>query len=39
VVQEAKYKAYDELYSKLGTKDEEKNIYRLAKAREIKHET
>jgi hypothetical protein len=36
VVQEAKYKAYDELYSKLGTNDGEKNIYKLAKTREMK---
>ena len=32
-VQEAKLKAYDELYSKLGMKDGENNIYKLAHTR------
>ena len=36
VVQEARFKAYDELYSKLGTKDGEKNFYKLYKTREMK---
>ena len=31
-----KFKAYDKLYSKLGMDDEEKNIYKLARARETK---
>ena len=29
-------KAYDELYCKLGTKDGEKNMYKLAKTMEMK---
>src|SRR4029450_8402731 len=36
VVSEAKHRAYDDFYSKLGTKDGEKNIYKLAKLRERK---
>ena len=36
VVREANFKAYDELYSKLGTKDGEKNILKLIKTREMK---
>lgn len=30
-IQEEKFKSYYELYSKLGTKDGEKNIYKFAK--------
>lgn len=33
---ETKYKVYDTLYAKLGIKEEEKDIYRLTKAREKK---
>ena len=29
MVQEARFKSYDKLYSKLGMKDREKNIYKL----------
>lgn len=36
IVQEAKFKAYGLLYSKLGMNDGEKNIYKLVKIREIK---
>lgn len=32
----AKYKAYDTLCTKLGSKEGEKDIYKLAKARERK---
>ena len=32
----AKGKAYDDLYQRLGTKEGEKNIYRMAKIREQK---
>lgn len=34
--QETRFKASDEAYSKLGMKDRENNIYKLAKAREMK---
>jgi hypothetical protein len=36
VVQEAKCNTYDELYSELGAKDGENNIYKLVKTREMK---
>ncbi len=36
VVCKAKYRAYDELYNKLGINDEKKNMYKLAKTREMK---
>ena len=32
----AKGKAYDDLYQRLGTKEGEKNIYRMARIRERK---
>ena len=31
-----KYKSHDKFYSKLGTEEREKNIYKLAKTREMK---
>ena len=36
VIRDAKFKSFDELYDKLGTKDEEKDICKLAKLRERK---
>ena len=33
VIRDAKFKAYDDLYDKLGTKDGEKDVYKLAKLR------
>ena len=36
VIKDAKFKAYDDLYDKLGTKDGEKDVYKLAKLRERK---
>ena len=36
VVQKTKCKAYDKLYSKLGTKEGKKDISKLAKTREMK---
>lgn len=36
VVREAKYKAYDNLYNKLGMKEANKHIYKLAKVSELK---
>ena len=36
VIRDAKFKAYDDLYDKLGTKDGENDVYKLAKLRERK---
>ena len=36
VVQEAKCKAYDNLYNKLGTKEGYNHIYKFSKTREMK---
>ena len=36
VIRDAKFKAYDDLYDKLGTKDGENYVYKLAKLRERK---
>ena len=36
VIRDAKFKAYDDLYDKLGTKDGERDIFKLAKLRERK---
>ena len=36
VIRGAKFKAYVDLYDKLGTKDGEKDVYKLAKLRERK---
>ena len=36
VIRDAKFKAYDDLYDKLGTNDGEKDVYKLAKLRERK---
>ena len=36
VIRDAKFKAYDDLYDKLGIKDGEKDAYKLAKLRERK---
>ena len=33
VIRDAKFKAYDDLYDKLGTKDRENDVYTLAKLR------
>ena len=35
-IRDAKFKLYDDLYDKLGTKDGEKDVYKLAKLRESK---
>ena len=36
VIRDAKFKAYDDLYDKLGTKDGENDVYKLAKLRKRK---
>ena len=36
VIRDAKFKAYDDLYDKLGTKDGENDIYKLVMLRERK---
>ena len=36
VIRDVKFKAYDDLYDKLGTKDRENDVYKLAKLRERK---
>ena len=36
VIRDAKFKAYDDLYNNLGTKDGENDVYKLAKLRERK---
>ena len=36
VIRDAKFKAYDDHYDKLGTKDGKKDVYKLAKLRERK---
>ena len=36
VIRDAKFKTYDDLYDKLGTKNGEKDVYKLAKLRERK---
>ena len=33
IIIDAKFKAYDDLYNKLGTKDKENDVYKLAKLR------
>ena len=36
VVSVAKFKAYDDLYKKLGTREADKDVFKLAKIRETK---
>ena len=38
IIRDTKFKAYDDIYDKLWTKDGEKDVYKLAKLRERKLE-